>query len=61
MGLLNMVGGNVPPIPIDTGGGGGREYTYNENEENETRRRKMIKMHDEQILEIIKIWVQNND
>jgi hypothetical protein len=54
-----MFGGNVPPIPIDTVGIGSREFEY-ENEEAAKRKKRML-MQDEQILEIIKIWVKEND
>lgn len=58
MGLLNMTGGNVPPIPIQpTHVGGHVEWYETEERERLTRHNKILK-DDNELFTMIKIWVQ---
>lgn len=68
MGLLNMVGGNVPPPPPtpDHGGGSGGKYHHEETEvidrelENKKWKDKLIQ-DDEDLIIIIASWLANKN
>lgn len=59
MGNLGMFGGNIPPIPVDTIHSGGKSnFESDRNDLDREKRKKRILQDDNEILSILKIWVQ---